>query len=75
MLGVVWELPVAGHQLGLMHSTVTAQDRQSEQMIEGYWQWAVTPQVQLQPVLQWVHHIDPALDHSLVATLRLMTQF
>ena len=75
MLGLVWELPVAGHQLGLMHSTVTAQDRQSEQMIEGYWQWAVTPQVQLQPVLQWVHHIDPALDHSLVATLRLMTQF
>lgn len=75
MLGLVWELPVAGHQLGLMHSTVTAQDRQSEQMIEGYWQWSLTPQIQLQPVLQWIHHIDPALDHSLVATLRLMAQF
>lgn len=75
MLGLVWELPIAGHQLGLMHSTVTAQNRQSEQMIEGYWQWSVTPQLQLQPVLQWINHTDPALDASLVTTLRLIAQF
>ena len=75
MFGVVWELPVAGNQLGLMHSTVTAQDRQSEQMLEAYWLCAVTPHIQLQPVVQWIHHIDPALDRSLVTTLRLMAQF
>lgn len=75
MVGLVWQLPLEGHQLGLMHSTVTAQDRQSEQMTEGYWQWSVSPTVQLQPGLQWIQHIDPALDASLVTTLRLVAQF
>ncbi len=75
MFGLVWQLPLEGHQLGLMHSTVTAQDRQSEQMTEGYWQWSVSPTVQLQPGLQWIQHIDPALDASLVTTLRLVAQF
>lgn len=75
MLGLVWDLPQAGHQLGFMHSTVTAQDRPSEQMLEGYWQWSITPGLQVQPVLQWIRHADPTFDHSIVTTLRLMAQF
>ncbi len=75
MLGLVWQPGAQTQQFGLMYSMVTAAERQSEQMIEGYWQWTVTSQLQLQPVLQWVRHADPARSHSLVATLRLMAQF
>lgn len=75
MLGVVTELPWQGQQLGMMVSQAALRHAPDEWLVETYWQYPISEQFFVQPVLQYIKHADSELNHSYLFTLRASLTF
>ncbi len=75
MVGIVQELPWQGQQWGLMVSQAAIRHASDEWLIESYWQYPVTEQIFVQPVIQYIKHAGTELDSTYLFTLRASLTF
>ena len=75
MAGVVTDLPWQGQQWGLMVSQAAQRHDGDEWLVETYWQWPVSEQFFIQPVVQYINHAGEELDTSYLFTLRASLTF
>lgn len=75
MVGVVQELPWQGQQWGMMVSQVAARQGDDEWLLETYWQYPLSEQLWVQPVLQYINHAEGELDSTYLFTLRASLTF
>jgi len=75
LLGIVYQLPWQEQQVGVMASQVTVPTANDELQFEAYWQWSISENVALQPVVQYIDKVAGTDDEAWVGTLRVAVTY
>ena len=71
LIGVVYQLPWQDQQAGVMASQVTVPMANDELQFEAYWQFPITENLLLQPVVQYIDNVAGTDNQAWVSTLRV----